>query len=676
MTSDKNTRLSSNIAVLILYSLAFSLVFYSIAVKQSTFLYENDNLTQTYAWLYKQWNAIHHQEIALWDFQPGGGSSFIGELQTSAFYPLNIAFAILVQDFSLNAVNIYIIIHFVLAAFFMYLCIRDHGYSCRAAFVAGMIYSLFSISKRVYAQANIFLAMIWLPLIIVFLKRAFESRSQWYRNIYIYLTGITLGISLLAGHIQPFLHNVICMGIWTLFFSNYRKGQRTSVNGIVRNLLLLIYSGMICAVVTFGQLISTMEYISRSYRWIGLDSPIKGNEKVPAEAYLLYEIDWKYILGYIDPNYGIDEYGMTEYGSLYITIIGFVLVIISIFKLKDKVWKYSMVLVVFGLICALGDNSIIGIWICRLPLLSMIREPLRYVYITNFGTAILVALGYEVLESVVYKLKFSQEFRNVAIHIVCAAICIVICVDAWKYHGRLYEQYDVVEGAYRESAGLSYLRECVAADGGTVRIYNNDTSTLPANIGNVYPDLFTTSSHRATLGIDYYDYECRDWDVSSDNMRHLGVKYIISLTEREDEDFSLVYSDDQYYIYERKSDTSVFWNVNTDQNDMLVCDGIKAVAWNTNSVSIRGSFDEGLFVFTQANYPGWKVYVDGDEGTIETYDIFMAVVLSQGEHEIEFRYNPWWLPVWYEWLIVLIVWCVYLGISNCKDMHRMLITTV
>ena len=130
----------NNLSVLVIYACLVAVIFAGIISKGSTYLSGYDNLTQTYAWLYKQWAAIHNHEIALWDFQPGGGSSFIGELQTAPFYPLNIIFSLVVQNFSLNSVNIYIYIHFVLAAFFMYLCIKEHGRSGASAFIGGVVF--------------------------------------------------------------------------------------------------------------------------------------------------------------------------------------------------------------------------------------------------------------------------------------------------------------------------------------------------------------------------------------------------------------------------------------------------------------------------------------------------------------------------------------------------------
>jgi len=50
---------------------------------------------------------------------------------------------------------------------------------------------------------------------------------------------------------------------------------------------------------------------------------------------------------------------------------------------------------------------------------------------------------------------------------------------------------------------------------------------------------------------------------------------------------------------------------------------------------------EGYLVLTDAYYPGWRVWVDGNEEEIHRADyLFRAVYLSKGKHLIEFVYDP------------------------------------
>jgi hypothetical protein len=55
---------------------------------------------------------------------------------------------------------------------------------------------------------------------------------------------------------------------------------------------------------------------------------------------------------------------------------------------------------------------------------------------------------------------------------------------------------------------------------------------------------------------------------------------------------------------------------------------------------------DGFLVVTDAYYPGWNAYLDGRRIELLRANIaFRAVRLPPGEHTVDFRYEPWWLPV-------------------------------
>jgi len=64
--------------------------------------------------------------------------------------------------------------------------------------------------------------------------------------------------------------------------------------------------------------------------------------------------------------------------------------------------------------------------------------------------------------------------------------------------------------------------------------------------------------------------------------------------------------------------------------------------YGNNQVQIKAQLsDSGILVFTDAYYPGWKVYIDGNEGKILRANYFFrAVELAAGSHTVEFIYLP------------------------------------
>jgi uncharacterized membrane protein YfhO len=50
--------------------------------------------------------------------------------------------------------------------------------------------------------------------------------------------------------------------------------------------------------------------------------------------------------------------------------------------------------------------------------------------------------------------------------------------------------------------------------------------------------------------------------------------------------------------------------------------------------------DSGLLVLAEANYPGWKVAVDGQDAEIlQTDGLFRGVMIPAGQHEVVFGFN-------------------------------------
>jgi uncharacterized membrane protein YfhO len=67
---------------------------------------------------------------------------------------------------------------------------------------------------------------------------------------------------------------------------------------------------------------------------------------------------------------------------------------------------------------------------------------------------------------------------------------------------------------------------------------------------------------------------------------------------------------------------------------------------NQRVVLNTSSNDSGILVLTDSFFPGWRVYVDGkEEPILRANYFFRAVALTPGEHNVEFRYEPYWFKV-------------------------------
>jgi len=68
--------------------------------------------------------------------------------------------------------------------------------------------------------------------------------------------------------------------------------------------------------------------------------------------------------------------------------------------------------------------------------------------------------------------------------------------------------------------------------------------------------------------------------------------------------------------------------------ELLSCESRKVV--------IKADLSQrGILMLNDTNYPGWKAYVDGrEEKVLNVNYLFRGVLLEEGRHTVEFRYDP------------------------------------
>jgi uncharacterized membrane protein YfhO len=84
------------------------------------------------------------------------------------------------------------------------------------------------------------------------------------------------------------------------------------------------------------------------------------------------------------------------------------------------------------------------------------------------------------------------------------------------------------------------------------------------------------------------------------------------------------------------------------------------VSYEPERISIRtASAAAGLLVLSEVSYPAWKAYVDGQRVPVyRTNHLFRSVLLPEGDHLVEFRYESTTLRVG-----VVISSIAYLGLG-------------
>lgn len=215
-------------------------------------------------------------------------------------------------------------------------------------------------------------------------------------------------------------------------------------------------------------------------------------------------------------------------------------------------------------------------------------------------------------------------------------------------------------------------------------IHRDDVANLLDDMPAAY-GLYSVEGHISELAIDRYQ-NFVDVLVQNPVLRDLaGVKYVLLEGEPEHPGYVHAFAGDGFDIYENTSvlprafvvhqaevvgsEQSLLHRLLGDDFDprrqVLLeeepvqspgedvspakpalnrsdLDGAEITFYAPHRVVVEADLnDDGFVVLSDTYYPGWKAFVDGRETRIYRANyLFRAVPVSQGEHVVEFRYNP------------------------------------
>jgi hypothetical protein len=620
-------------AMTALLCLALTLIFFHSAIfpRTKTFLY-GDNMLQYYPWMHKladDWRAF---APPLWDFSVEGGFPFPGEWNTAAFYPINILYVWLTGIPTPLKLDLLLLFHFAAAMWGMSLFLRQRGLERWSSLFGGAVFCWIGpVANRASGQANIFIGLIYLPWILYFFERGFAAKNPW-RNSWTGIAGLALGLSLLAGHPQPFVHNSLMLGLFAVFLLfEKRMPSSSKVVNLWRGVSALLTVVVIAFLFAYIQLASSHEYFARAYRWVGLANPVKTLETaLPLEIYNRYSLSFPDLFSVITARSGA-----LDGGTLYITITALVCACLGL--AVPGAWRWFVLAVIgFVLLVALAGHTPFGFLAYRLPLLNMVREPVRTLYLYQFCLATLAASGLQMTLS-----GISRRGWRIAIFVMVMSI---FACEAWlngfPLHGPSTNSPLAVDQAYRKTPLISFLEERNRADPGMYRVLARPKDLIPPNSGDIFR-FNTVLGYRSSMLIAYFDLLSRDWSLSSQALDQVGARYVVS--DKPSEGLTLLSSFNGLLLYERPGARTVFrWS---DSPDEAASGTIGPVKWHRNGVDLEVVTNEPRkLTFAESNYPGWRVRINGVATAIDSrWPHFMSVAVPSGRSTVQWSYRPWWL---------------------------------
>ena len=402
-----------------------------ILSSEYSLLVYTDSSFQTYPWSQYLSEVLHQWSFPFWDMYADAGRSFIGETQTGAFYPPNVLMGLFPRNakglLPVSLIEGFVILHAFLAALFMYGLATHFGLSRFSAFVAGITFAFGgSIGLRAFAQVNLFYASVWVPAVFWCYAKSLGTHNRMRQVLFANLAGLSLALSLLAGHHQPFIYTSLAIaGIAAALWLRSRKHPDESLCRpplIVRQTLLLFVFAIAYASL---QLLPSLEYSKLAYRWVESVNPTLVGQRVP---YSIVGTD------NLLPPEGLIlmlfPYLSTVENSPYMGILPLLLVLMSLPLLKQqRVVRLAFGLALVSALLSIGHFSPLhGLAYALVPGFDKGREASRIFLLAHFGLSLLAGFGCQAFLNPAPKARRRARTRIV---LAFAALSLTICLFAF-----------------------------------------------------------------------------------------------------------------------------------------------------------------------------------------------------------------------------------------------------
>ncbi len=629
-------------------------IFWPILAGHRSLLTRGDSFDQSFMWLTKVFAATRSGQIALWDFGVMSGTSFIGELQTSALYPVAWLFGVIVPPGDPHGFDLFVVTHYFIAALGFHVLCRTLGLTWVGAVVGAVIFAFGSgVALRSADQPQLHASLAWLPWVVTVVQWSLRARSLLPSVIAAAVAGASTALSFLAGHVHVTIMAVVASIIVAPVAFVVAPGEFRLTQAVRRGLVCFSTLLIFAVALSLPQLAATTEYLRLAYKWYG-PGFTSFPHIVPYDFFIQQSLQRSDLSTLITG----EQVGMLDGGTLFLTPAGLFAIFLVVFLPKTNwgliaIGLCALVLMLGGLSFASPNVLSFGWFYYHVPIINLVRSPARGLFLFAFGGAMLAAVGISAvghLSGLLCKQGAHWLDRTLnALLLILLLVC-VVQVSLWL-PSHIFRQSDGSDAVAEHALDNPVVRDLLARSQARPLVYrfNAGPSLVPANIGDIYP-LLSSGGYRSSRTVAYHDYF--NFDPGSPRMDRLGVRWWV--TKRRVGSLPLVATIGNAFIQERPTALPVFWLA--DDTPRGTATPIKTVSWDQNEVTVVFARPiEGRLVFAQMYYPGWSAIADGQSVPVSRFDRYASIKLTSPTNKVSFRYNPaWWRPTVFVALCALI----------------------
>ena len=644
-----------------------------------------DSVAQFYPWRNFLGESLRRGFLPLWNPYQFCGTPFYANGQSAIFYPFNWLTAILGKMFmGINA-----FLHLFLAGLLLYLFLRKIKVPPYPSLLASASYMLSDFITAWLPLPTAASSSVWAPLSLLAIELSLEGKL--FKSFI--LSALSISLSALGGHPQYLLYTIWLFLLYLIFRLLWEK--RISLTQAFTPLI----GGGIGLLLSSVSLLPLFEFSRLSHRAPTVDwSAYKAYISLSLPLERLIGLFLPNFFG--NPAKG-NYWGAGEYieYALYIGLIPLLFLPFA-FKGKRKSAFPLLIISLLSLLMMIGTPLNIPFYFL-FPLWSKTGSPARLIgvfslclsILSGIGLAnafenniskrslILVALAIIIFPFVLFPLSVREEpfstvravspsfpymdfsklvtiplmvylvfrFKKKILPYILPPLLLFDLLPVSFSHLYFSNKEDVFpkleqipkDGVYRIMAITPHWS-----------LFRYPHACLPPNTPMVY-HLYDVAGYDSLFPLYYKSFldELEEKNsaplengnmllpssVKEENLRLLGVKYIISPIYIDAEHLQLIKGGEtKVYLY--KGNPLRF---NLLDREFSPHGKVRLITYEPNRAEfeIQGEKD-GYFILNDTYYPGWKAYLDGKETKILPFYVFRCVSIPKGKHILSFLFRP------------------------------------
>ncbi len=610
-----------------------------------------DSVAQFYPWRVLLRRGLCGGELPLWSPYQYCGYPLVGNGQSAIFYPPNWLLLILPAA---QFLGVSLALHFFIAGLLTFCFCRLLRLSVIPALFAALGFSYGGFMITWALLPTVVASAVWLPGALAGLELTQRGRRCWG----IVLLAVSLGLTLLAGHMQIAAYVWMAAGAYALGRLLYNLWRKQSVTWwpMAAGAGLGLMVGM-------AQILPTVE--------LGVNSP-RGSQ-VPTQQ------GWQFqqhrslrpfeLLTFVLPDaLGTpassspeDRYWGTKFGIVYSEHCGFAGVVTLLLAIVAVIYRRGRISWAFAAAAVVVLSVIMGGPLARLlyfwvPKIGLMGSFTRFLFVYIFLVAVLAAVG---LDRLMGRTCTSSRRGRAASYLLGIGFTVVLLFEVLPW-GRRFIPVQPAADLYRQTKLTRQIEKwCDPSEGRVLAItprrawslLHTPDAVLPPNSATVYG--YHSPQGYDSLSIDdYYDFAQRMEDgspapVENGNMMLLenytspllsdaAVRWIVSRGPLPGDGLTLLWHGEGAYLYE--TDAAARFGVNSAQGTTVEPSAVKT---GLNYVEVRlPPVSGGALLVADTWYPGWHDFVDGRPTTASRSGVFRQLKLAPDAGQVLMVYYP------------------------------------